>query len=130
MPRRTVHTMADFWSYIGESVEVDPETGCWIWGRTLNNYGYALVSGRWLTQFGYKRTALAHRVSWEIFRGEKVPDGLELDHFACQRRNCVAPHHCEPVTHLVNVRRSVSARKAERAAELLADVWGGLAAAS
>lgn len=79
--------------------------GCWIWnGSTTGKdgrYGQFIVNGR-----PFK----AHRWSYEDHKGT-IPDGLELDHL-CRVTLCVNPDHLEPVTHLVNVRRGLAARRA------------------
>ena len=76
-------------------IVADPH-GCWIWQACTgaNGYGQFWVDGR---------IVKAHRWSYEHFVGP-IPDGLELDHM-CRVRNCVNPHHLEPVTHTENVRR-------------------------
>ena len=56
-----------------------------------------------------KRTRPAHAVEWELTNG-LVPEGKELDHL-CEQRDCIEPTHLEPVTHLVNVRRSKGKRR-------------------
>lgn len=72
--------------------------GCWLWGLSLDKstgYGQITIANR-----VYK----AHRVSYEAFVGP-IPAGLHIDHL-CRVRNCVNPEHLEPVTPLVNTRRS------------------------
>jgi len=57
---------------------------CWVWTGSLNlgGYGKTKVNGK---------TALAHRVSWNIHFGS-IPQGAEVLH-KCDRRNCVNPEH-------------------------------------
>lgn len=59
--------------------------GCWLWTAAKNNKGYgAIVSndGKWL---------MAHRVSWELYRGE-IPIGIHVLH-RCDNPSCVNPSH-------------------------------------
>ena len=72
---------------------------CWLWTahRNSDDYGRFNNGGRlWL----------AHRLSYEVYRGAVEP-GLELHH-TCEARPCVNPDHLVPVTHAENVRRSRS----------------------
>lgn len=52
---------------------------------------------------------LAHVASYIIERGA-VPVGHVLDHL-CRNTFCVNPAHLEPVTQLVNTRRTLAATK-------------------
>lgn len=72
---------------------VDPVTGCWNWQRHITPQGYG--------QFG--RNILAHRVSFEIFKGEMSPK-LVVDHL-CRNRRCVNPDHLDLVTQQLNAHR-------------------------
>jgi hypothetical protein len=80
-----------FWSKVAKS------DGCWTWTAYTTRDGYGV--------FGVepRKTALAHRVAYEMERGP-VPDGLELDHL-CRNPRCVRPEHLEPVTHRENLLR-------------------------
>ena len=66
------------------SFEPDPVFGCLLWTGRLDRDGY-----------GFHGTSRAHIVMYQRERGP-VPEGHELDHL-CQRRNCVAWWHLEPV---------------------------------
>lgn len=59
--------------------------GCWLWTASLRNpHGYGKIAvGR--------RMLLAHRVAYELFRGE-VPHGMCVLH-RCDVRLCVNPDH-------------------------------------
>lgn len=80
-------------------VHVEPNTGCWIWRgaiATPGGYGTMKVDGR---------TRLAHRLSYEYFKGQ-IHDGLDIDHL-CRTRCCVNPDHLEAVTRQVNLNRGI-----------------------
>lgn len=69
---------------------------CWEWrSPKRDGYGRFVVAGRYY---------LAHRWAYEAMVTE-IPAGLELDHL-CVNPRCVNPWHLEPVTPLVNTRRS------------------------
>jgi len=88
-----------------EKVFREPNSGCWIWeGATMRN-GYGVFYTNFQTE-DCVRLSLAHRVSYQIYRGS-IPLGLDIDHL-CRCRWCVNPRHLEPVTRQVNIRRGVS----------------------
>lgn len=70
---------------------------CWNW------VGYVRPDGYGTFQPSQKKTVLAHRFAYELFRFV-IPEGLALDHL-CRNRRCVNPDHLEPVTVGENVRR-------------------------
>lgn len=84
-------------THLTRHIQTDDETGCWLWTGSKNNKGYAQLGDN-------GRTRSAHRVSYELFKGE-IPAGLQLDHL-CMVRHCVNPEHLEAVTQSVNMRRS------------------------
>ena len=70
---------------------------CVLWDRRLDVGGYGVVN------LGGK-TRKAHRLAWEILRGE-VPAGLVLNHKkgdGCVGPRCINPRHLEAVTPQVN----------------------------
>src|ERR1051326_3887830 len=72
------------------------ECGCLLFLGSLTNGGYGCF-------YDGTRLRLAHRVSYELHRGE-MPDRMQIDHL-CRVRCCVNPDHLEPVTHAENLRR-------------------------
>lgn len=93
----------------GPEYTEDPNTGCWIWQRQINKFGYGHMSIR-------GRPMRAHRVYYERHKGN-IPKTLEIDHVChnadktchggntCPHRRCVNPAHLETVTHPENIRR-------------------------
>jgi hypothetical protein len=91
----------------GPEYRIDEATGCWVWLRAKNAYGYGVLRPSRI-QFQ------AHRVVYERHRGP-IPEGLELDHL-CRNTLCVNPAHLEPVTHAENIRRGKQTRLTQDAA--------------
>lgn len=70
--------------------------GCWhIKVNCRTNSGYPIFLGK-----------LAHRQSYELFRGELV-DGLVIDHI-CNDKLCVNPNHLQQITQRENTLRGTS----------------------
>jgi len=87
---------------------------CWLWTGAKNGNGYASVRS------GNGGTALAHRMSYEMFVGP-IPEDLTIDHL-CGIHRCINPAHLEPVTIAVNNRRRWDkVVKCPRGHELTAD---------
>lgn len=94
------------------------EDDCWPWNGYANKvtgYGTVHVGGQNL---------LAHRVSWELFRGP-IPKDMQIDHLChgadpdcpgrkCRHRLCVNPAHLEVVTSAENTRRGLLHTKYRR----------------
>ena len=62
----------------------EPNSGCWLWTAGVNYQGYGKFSVN-------RESRPAHRVSWNVFRGE-VPSGLQVLH-RCDVTGCVNPDH-------------------------------------
>ena len=64
-------------------VHEEPNSGCWLWGGGLNEFGYG--------QFRFSGyTTKAHRVSYQLFKGP--PGGKYVLH-TCDNPACVNPDH-------------------------------------
>lgn len=77
-----------FW----EKVEKGPS--CWEWRGALGSGNYGSF------QVGARKSARAHRFSYEITRG-KIPMGLVVRH-KCDNPKCVRPDHLEVGSHQQN----------------------------
>lgn len=64
---------------------VDKTEGCWIWKGATQNKGYGKLS------FRGKKTAVASRVSYELFKGPL--EGKLLVCHTCDNPSCVNPEH-------------------------------------
>ena len=58
--------------------------GCWSWGGSRDKYGYGILGFN-------NKTLKAHRVSWQIHKGEII-NGLFVLH-TCDNRICTNPEH-------------------------------------
>lgn len=84
--------------YLLSRVEVDAESGCWLWTGPRSRLGYPTL------KVGDEHGA--HRLAYRLWKGS-IPDGLTIDHL-CRVRHCVNPEHLEPVTQRVNSIRGTS----------------------
>lgn len=79
---------------ISEKFQINYETGCWEWTGALDIGGYGQISVD-------NRCKLAHRISWNVFKGA-IPNGLQIDHL-CRNRKCVNPDHLRVTTRKDNI---------------------------
>lgn len=92
--KRPVSLQERFWAKVDQQA-----IGCWLWigARTDGGYGTIDSGGR---------TVAAHRVSYELAKGQ-IPSDLQIDH-RCRVRHCVNPAHLELVLRKTNILRGVS----------------------
>lgn len=74
----------------------EDENGCWVWNRSVNNYGYGII---W-------RTKSAHRVALALKLGRELGRG-EVARHTCDNPPCVRPDHLVPGSQSQNIVDSV-----------------------
>ena len=86
-------------------IEIDENTGCWIWVAAKDGDGYGTIKFQG-TQYR------AHRLSYEHFVGP-IPEGFVVRHNCPSGDNssCVNPEHLLAGTHQDNMRDMVAARR-------------------
>ncbi len=84
-----------FW----EKVDNREKEECWNWQGAIQSKGYGSVG------ISKKKSALAHRIAYEITNGE-IPNGLMVLH-KCDNRRCINPNHLYLGTHQDNMKDMV-----------------------
>lgn len=77
-----------------ESYTPEPNTGCWLWTKSVDNGGYGGISIN-------GKDFLAHRFSWFLHNGA-IPKKLWVLH-TCDMPSCVNPDHLYLGTHQDNM---------------------------
>jgi len=78
-----------------EAVMVDPNSGCWLWTKSLSEFGYGQISVS-------GKTTIASRASYRCFVGD-IPRGILVLH-KCDTRACIRPDHLYLGTIVENTR--------------------------
>lgn len=81
-------------------IEIDWETGCWIWLGAQFEDGYGKVAV--LNDRGKWTCTRAQRYFYQLYRGP-LPREIDVSH-NCHRRLCVRLKHLVPETHPDNMR--------------------------
>lgn len=68
-------------------VSPEPMSGCWLWTGAVNRRGYGSIGEG--SRGSDRRTTLAHRAAWTVFRGP-IPLG------SCVLHRCDTPPCCNP----------------------------------
>ncbi len=71
---------------------------CWNWTKGINSRGYGNM---WIEG----KTRAAHRVSYEIYKGE-IPKGMVILH-SCDNKRCINPKHLSAGTSKENTQDAV-----------------------
>lgn len=84
-----------FWRYVNKT------NTCWLWTKYKDIKGYG--------KFRVNKDILvvAHRYSFELVNGIKLPNHIHLDHL-CRNKSCVNPEHLEMVTMDKNLDRMLA----------------------
>ena len=80
-------------------IKTDPETQCWLWQGPQTPDGY----GKHKRGPGHT-DRIIHRIVWEHYKRQTIPEGMQLDHL-CRVRLCCNPDHFEVVTPSENTLR-------------------------
>lgn len=94
--------IARFWSYVA----VNRPESCWLWmGGTVppGLYGAFAVPS---PDGNRPKMVRAHRLAYELVKGEFIPEGLEADHDPCNQPLCCNPAHIVPRTGEANKKRN------------------------
>ena len=81
--------------FIAKITKREP-TECWEWAAYCNKDGYGVIG------VGGKKTALAHRIMWEIHHDEAIPKGMIVMH-SCDNPSCCNPNHLKLATRRENM---------------------------
>jgi len=88
----------------------EPNTGCWLWGDSLNAFGYGILKASKI----HKNMVTAHRVSYWV---NKNPFDLSMHVLhKCDNPCCVNPDHLYLGTHQDNMNDRTKRNRTNRIA--------------
>lgn len=102
--KRPVGLSLKYW--ILHNINVNRETGCWEWARSLDSAGYGLIRD---TSGPRSRLLKAHRALYEIEKGP-IPQGLICCH-KCDNPKCCNPDHIFLGTYKDNTQDAVKKKR-------------------
>lgn len=76
--------------YFMEQVQMEPNTGCWIWMGYVNNQGYGKFSND-------GKEMQAHNYIWEVYNKKEINPDL-VRHHKCENILCVNFEHIKEIT--------------------------------
>jgi hypothetical protein len=82
-------------------IEIDWNTGCWLWTGCLAIDGYPHISNGKRNDSG--RIKMAYAEAYKLFRGD-IGEGNSHDHL-CRVRRCINPWHIEGIPIKENILR-------------------------
>jgi hypothetical protein len=89
----------------------EPNSGCWLWTAATDGRGYGRFRIGSKTD-GTRRSAIAPRISWSIYKGELPDDACVLHR--CDNPYCVNPDHLFLGSHLDNMQDCVKKHRISR----------------
>lgn len=92
-------------------VRINKTTGCWEWSGYLNKWGYGNFK---VCNGGGRKSYLPHRVSYEMFYNQQIPDGLLVCH-KCDNPRCVNPSHLWLGTNQDNINDMINKGRDKKA---------------
>lgn len=110
-PTKAAPVTDDLPAYLSRRVEFEPNSGCWLWARNIDEKGYGRIEIKSPTPAVPRGIYPAHRLSWIAHRGP-IPDGLWVLH-RCDTPSCVNPDHLFFGTAIDNMRDMVRKGRAK-----------------
>lgn len=106
MPKGSPRRKSIQW-FIDKHVFPEPNTGCWLWGGSVNHRGYGKIGNY---------TSSAHRVIYQHFNNCKLERNIFVLH-RCDVPCCVNPDHLFLGTHDDNMKDKVNKGRQRRGSD-------------